>query len=135
MSTQATKTASGVTATTTAETAIVTSDNIPYSTWQASGPFEGVEIRGVLSVLTGTACTAVTVTVRRGAGTGGTIVGAARVHTIGAAVNGQIAFCELDSAPNAAGQQYTVTATQTAATGNATVSGTLTTSPSSSVSG
>lgn len=132
MSNQATKAASGVSVVNAAETAVVTTDVIPSGTGVS---FEGVEIRGVLSILTGATTTAVVVTVRKGSGTGGAIVGAARTHTIGAAANAQIAFCELDTTPAAAGQQYTVTATQTGGSGSGTASATATTSPSSNVPG
>jgi len=136
MSTQATKTASGVSVVNATETAVVTSDPLNYSIAVASGgTFEGVEIRGVLSILTGTSTTAVVVTVRQGSGITGTIVGAARTHTVGAAVNAQIPFSELDTSPGLTGQQYTVTATQTAGAANGTASARVTTSPSSSITG
>lgn len=133
MSVQATKTASGVATANSAETAIVTSDLVLYNF--SSSTFEGVEVRGVLSVLTGATVTAIVVTVRQGIGTGGNIVGAARTHTIGAAANAQIPFCEIDPSPTLAGQQYTVTVTQTGGTGAGTVSATITTSPSDNRSG
>lgn len=132
MSTQATKTASGVAVVNAAETAVVTTDLLPSGT---GASFEGVEIRGVLTILTGTSTTAVVIRVRQGSGVSGTVVGAARTHTIGAAVNAQIPFCELDAAPAAAGQQYTVTAQQTGGAANGTASCTATTSPSSNVPG
>jgi hypothetical protein len=132
MSSQATKTASGVSVVNAAETAVVTSDLIASGT---GASFEGVEVRGVLTILTGASTTAVVVTVRKGSGLAGAIVGAARTHTIGAAANAQIAFCELDTTPTAAGQQYTVSATQTAGSASGTASCTVTTSPSSNVPG
>lgn len=130
MSTLTQKTASGVNPVNAAETAIVTSDSIAF---QAVGS-EGMKISGVLSVLTGATTTAVIVTVRKGAGTGGAIVGAARTHTIGAAANAQIAFEENDANP-ANPAQYTVTYTGTGGSSNATVSGSISTSPVTSVPG
>ena len=125
MTTQTAKTASGVNPVNAAETAIVTSDSVPTNEGITG---EGVMVSGVLNVLTGATVTAVVVTVRKGAGVGGAIVGAARTHTIGAAANAQIAYNEVDPTPSNPAQ-YTVTLTQTGGTSNGTVSGTISTDP------
>lgn len=130
MTTQSAKTASAVPTANSAETTIVTSDSVTYA---AIGS-EGVMVSGTLSVLTGATVTAVVVTVRKGVGVAGAIVGAARTHTIGAAANAQIPFSELDASP-VSPTQYTVTIAQTGGTSAGTVSALITTDPVTSVAG
>jgi hypothetical protein len=79
-------------------------------------------IIGSLNLTMGTAGTAVTVRVRTGATTAGTLVGVANVHTLAAAAIAQIAFTAVNSAITpVTGNQYCVTVQATAATGNSTV--------------
>lgn len=109
----------GVSLVTTAET-IVATLGPAFNTNAPSG--EGVLVSGVLSVLAGTGTTALTVRVYRGTTTAGTLIGAARTHTLAAAANGQVAYSELDAAAiNNTGLQYIVTVAQVGATGNGTV--------------
>jgi|KBSSwiStaDraftv2_1062776.scaffolds.fasta_scaffold1358516_2 hypothetical protein len=123
-------TASAVTLVTTAETAVVTVT--PFNTSSPGG--EGVSISGSLNITTGTATTAVVIRVRQGSGVAGTVVGAALTYTIGAAVSATIPYDVLDTtALSATGQQYTVTAQQTAASANGTVNLATVNAESSSV--
>lgn len=101
---------------TTAETAAITSQ--PVST---SLDGDNIGINGSLDITTGASVTAVVIRVRRGSGTGGALVGNAITHTIGAAVSGSLPFDVVDTPGAVAGQQYTVTAQQTAATTNGSV--------------
>lgn len=101
---------------TTAETAAITSHAVSQA---VDG--EPITIIGSVSVLTGTATTALTVRVREGAGVAGSVVGETLPLTIGAAADAQIPF-QFTQAPAAvAGQQYTATVQATAATGNGTI--------------
>lgn len=116
---------------TSAETAILTTDTVAYN---AVGG-EGVWINGMLNLLAGTGTTAVVIRVRKGANTTtGTIVGAARTHTLAATNSASVPVSELDTTPGA-NNVYTVTVQQTggAAAGNA--NGTVGTTPVSSVPG
>lgn len=101
---------------TTAETAAITS---PAVSQAVDG--EPITISGVISYLTGAATTAITVRVRQGATIAGALVGEAALHTIGAAVDGQIPFNVSHAPAGVAGQQYTVSVQATAATGNGTI--------------
>lgn len=108
--------ANTITATTTAETAVVTTpaSDLPLQT------DKGVKISGVLIFTTGAAATAVTIRVRQGVGTAGTVIGpATAIPATASATQPPFAFCVYDPNPGT-NQQYTVTAQQTAATGNGT---------------
>jgi len=105
-----------VTPVTTAETVVLT---LPFAgQGTARGP---VLIQGFVNYTQGTAGTAVTIRVRTGTTTGGTLIGAADVHTLAAAARAQIPFAALDLAQFPAGNQYCVTVQATAATGNPSV--------------
>jgi hypothetical protein len=101
---------------TTAETAAVTSDPITPST-------DGSEltISGVINITTGTSTTAVVVRVRRGVGVSGALVGETESQTIAAGASGNISYEVTDFPGAVAGQQYTASVVQTAATANGTI--------------
>lgn len=101
---------------TTAETAAVTSD--PYT---PSVDGAKLTIAGVINISTGTAVTGVVVRVRRGVGTAGALVGETEPHNIGASITDDISYSVTDVPGAVAGQQYTATVVQTAATGNGTI--------------
>lgn len=101
---------------TTAETAAITSD--PVST---SVGAEEITVSGIINITTGASTTQVVVRVRRGVGVAGTVVGETEPQNIGAAVSGNIFYEVTDTPGEVAGQQYTATAVQTAATGNGTI--------------
>lgn len=100
---------------TTAETALVT---LPAITLQAGN---AVDLLSELDFTTGASTTAVTIRVRRGVDTTGTVV--ATIGPIAAAastrINLPIVTSDVQNV-DVAGQQYTVTVQQTAATGNGT---------------
>lgn len=120
---------------TTAETTIATTDSVPID-FGITG--EGVRVAGVLNVTTGTAATAITVRVRSGVGTGGTLIGVAATHTLPPASSpANIAYEVLDtgSVASVLNVQYTVTVQQTAATANGQAFGTIYLEPASRVPG
>lgn len=83
---------------------------------------QGVQVvlEGMVQLQAGTATTSVVIRCRRGAALTGALVGAALTHTLAAGANACIAFQFSDTPGEVAGQQYVVTAQQTAATGNGT---------------
>lgn len=91
------------------------------------GPFsvtydgDPINVTGSIAVTAGTAATAVTVRVRRGTTTAGALVSAAEPTTVVAGNQYTLGFDALDSPGAVAGQQYVVTAQQTAATANGPV--------------
>lgn len=85
-----------------------------------------IQVTGTVSFTTGTATTAVTVRCRRGNGITGTVVGTAEVDTLAAAVSAPISVDFLDFPGAVAGQVYSITVQQTAATGNGTVNSAVT---------
>ena len=91
----------------------------PFSVTQDGDP---INITGSIAVTAGTAATAVTVRVRRGTTTAGTLVGGAEPATVVAGNQYPLGFDALDFPGPVAGQQYVVTAQQTAATANGAVS-------------
>ena len=108
-----------VTLTTTAETAALTSNVLPYN---APGG-QGVLISGTVAGATGTGVTSCQVRIRKGSGTGGAQVTDANStlqEAQGASSFYTMNFSVLDPAP-AANAQYTVTVQQVGATGNGTV--------------
>lgn len=113
-----------VTLTTTIEEAVATSP-LPD---EAVPPAGGVKVSGVLNVVAGAGTTAVVVKVREGAGITGTVL-RSWTHTLAAAASANIAFETSDETGPIPIGQYTVTVTQTAATGNGSVTGIITTSP------
>jgi hypothetical protein len=106
-----------VTLVTTAETAAVTTPVLPVT---PPGGGQGLVIRGNLNVTTGASTTAIVIKVRQGSGTGGTQIGNTQTVTAAAAASYDLAFEVIDSSP-VPSSQYTVTVTQTAATGNGAV--------------
>lgn len=116
MANKSLSTATNATLTAAAESVVITSP--PVNVNNPGG--QGMEVSGVINVSAGTGTTAVVIKCHQGVGTGGAAVGPAGgvPHTIAAGTNGQIAYSFLDPTTNAVGQQYTVTATQTAGTAN-----------------
>lgn len=110
-------TASAVTVTTTSETAAVVTPALPVS---PPGAATGIVIRGNINFTAGTGATFVTIRVRQGSGTGGTAVYTGTPVTVVAAAVYDLAFEAIDTSLVPA-SQYTVTVTQTAASGNGTV--------------
>lgn len=98
---------------TTAETAAITSDGF-------TPPTDGSKliISGVINITTGASVTGAVIRVRRGVGVAGVLVGETEPHNIGAAVTDDVSYQVTDSPGAVAGQQYTATVVQTAATGN-----------------
>lgn len=98
---------------TTAETAAITSDGF-------TPPTDGSKliISGVINITTGASVTGAVIRVRRGVGVAGALVGETEPHNIGAAVTDDVSYQVTDSPGAVAGQQYTATVVQTAATGN-----------------
>lgn len=80
-----------------------------------------VQLSGMVDLLVGTGTTQLTCRIRRGNGITGTIVGTGEAQTVTAGSTVQTG-CEATDTPGLeAGQQYSLTVQQTAATGNATV--------------
>lgn len=106
-----------VTITTTTETVVATLTGI--STRYAS---ERVALHGWVQLTTGTATTTVTLRVRRGTDTSGSLIGEANAVSIGAAAGGTEQFdIDVEDTPgDVASQSYVLTAQQAAATGNGT---------------
>lgn len=124
-------TASGVTLVTTAETAAVSSQAVGYNELTGSG--FGLAIHGYVNVTAGTGTTAMTITVRKGVGTGGQTLAASDTDSLAAGASESIPFEFLDTNPAvtpsgtvtgadvAPTNQYTVTVAQVGATGNGTI--------------
>jgi hypothetical protein len=104
---------------TTAETAVLTFTTAPEN--QPTG--QGLYIDANCIVTTGAAATALQVRVRQGAGTAGAIVGVVAQSQCAASTADELASCAaLDPTTNyPAGNTYTVTVQQVAATGNGTM--------------
>lgn len=108
--------ASGVTLITTAETVIATT-----VARQVNSPgSQGSYIDGMINITPGTAATAVVTRVRAGNGLGGAVIGGPETHTVAAGANQSIPYAQIDGVTNGT-VQYTLTAQQTAATGNGTI--------------
>jgi hypothetical protein len=103
----------GVVPVNAAETAILTSP--PIST---SGPSSIVRVKGVINWVTGGSTTSVVVRLRRGTDATGTALAVASQVTVGAALAVNVALNCTDTPGEVAGQQYTLTAQQTAGAGN-----------------
>lgn len=106
-----------VTLVTTAETSIITSDAVYLPTRTAV-----VVIVAVAQLTTGAATTTVTPRIRKGSGTGGTVLNDAVAEAVKAAAGSSepfIAFA-LESVANEDTVQYSLTLAQAAATGNGT---------------
>lgn len=124
MSKSPTSRATAVTMVTTAETDVLTgiaaNDVTPriegsIGAQTVSGP--NVTVSGVLNITTGAGTTAVTIRCKE-LSAAGTQIGTSQVHTIGAAVSGNIPFCFQDATGYSS---YKITAQATGATGNSTV--------------
>lgn len=101
--------------TTTETVALVTP---PVSTTYGS---DAIEIEGKLNVTAGTGTTACVLRIRRGNGITGTIVGVAETDTLAAGSSESFPLEGVDTPGDVAGQVYSLTVQQTAATGNGTV--------------
>lgn len=120
---------SGVTLVTTAETAAVTSSPVSYN--QPGG--QGLGVHGYVNVTAGAGTTAIVVTVRKGAGTGGQTLASSDTDTLAAGGSESIYYEFVDTTPTptpagdvqgadvAGTNRYTVTVSQTGATGNGTI--------------
>ena len=110
--------ASAVTIPTTTETVVATLG--PFNENQ-SAPAQGISFDGNINITSGTGTTAITVRVRAGTTTAGTLIGVAQsnVATAGQTINLPVA--ELDPTLVQANAQYVVTVQQTAASANGTV--------------
>lgn len=104
-----------ITLTTTSETELVQVDSV-----DVPNPGGQVRLRGWCQLTTGTGTTTVTLRIRRGTDTSGTLVDEANAVTIGAAAGSTEQFdIMVDEAPGElAGASYVLTAQQAAATGN-----------------
>lgn len=105
-----------VTVVTTTETEAVQLDGVA-----ASQPDGRVVLRGWMQFTTGAGTTAVTLRIRRGTDTTGTLVGEANAITAAASAVREMAIEVPDTPGEVAGQSYVLTVQQTAATGNGTV--------------
>lgn len=85
------------------------------------GPSDQIAISGTMEFTTGASTTSIQVKCRRGNGVAGTQVGPTLNLPAGAAVPIEVGFDFLDSPGEVAGQIYSITVTQVAATGNGTV--------------
>ena len=98
------------------ETAVLTLSGV-----SVPGPGADVHLMGHVNVTAGTGATAIVVTVRRGTGTAGAIVGVAETDTLAAGNKESIPFDVVDAPGDVAGESYTVTTTETGATADGTV--------------
>jgi hypothetical protein len=95
---------------------------LPGAFGQAGPAPQPVKISGVLNVLAGAGVTALVLRIRQGVGTGGAVVGAAQTLTLAAAASGSFAFSVEDTTGLIeSGTAYTVTLSQTGATGASTI--------------
>lgn len=111
-------TAANVTVTTTTETVVVTLTGVSMPSGDGR-----VRLSGFVQMTLGTATTTVTVRVRRGTTTAGTLVGEGNPIAIPSAAGTDAAFTtDVEDTPGeVAGQSYVLTVEQAAATGNGTV--------------
>lgn len=94
---------------------------LPQAMGQQGPASQPVKISGVLAVTAGTGVTSVTLRVRQGVGTGGTVIGAAIPLTLAATNSGVLAFSVEDTTGVLeAGTAYTVTLVQTGASAAST---------------
>jgi hypothetical protein len=120
MSTQAAFSSSVATSlVTTAETAVLTFTTAPEQ--QPTGQGLYIDVNAVVN--TGAAATAVQVRIRQGAGTAGALVGVVAQTQVAASTANEIAGCAAVDPQTSypAGNTYTVTVQQVAATGNGTM--------------
>jgi len=119
MSRELSNQAVNVTLTTTSEIACVTSP-VPDSQYPVGG---GISVNGVVTAVCGGTTSALTVRVRQGSGTTGSIVGSASVISAGATpgLDVSVPVSVIDYAPAFPPGVYTITAQQASATGNGTV--------------
>lgn len=103
--------------TTTETVALVTP---PVSTTFGS---DAIEIEGMVNLLAGTGTTAAVLRIRRGNGITGTVVRAADTDTIAAGSSESFLVQGVDTPGDVAGQVYSITVQQTAASANGTING------------
>lgn len=103
--------------TTTETVALVTP---PVSTTFGS---DAIEIEGMVNLTAGTGTTAAVLRIRRGNGITGTVVRAADTDTIAAGSSESFLVQGLDTPGDVAGQVYSITVQQTAASANGTING------------
>lgn len=113
---QAKQTTTDVTVTTTTETAVAQIDSV-----STPGPGYSVSLDGHVDFTTGAGTTAVTLRWRQGSGIAGTLVGETEVPGVSASTRINVDASAVDTPGEIAGQTYTCTIQQTAATGNGTV--------------
>lgn len=101
---------------TTTETAVLTLSGVSLD-----GPSQSVLVFGYAAVTTGAGTTSLTFRVRRGTGVTGTVVGEPATVKAGASESVSGAISVIDSPGEVAGQAYTLTVQQVAATANGTV--------------
>lgn len=102
------------------ETAIAVTPS--YNENQQSATAQGVALWGMLNVTAGTGTTSLTLRVRQGNGTTGTIVQSAQTTGVNTTTD-TYTIAVNDPTIVQQGVQYTLTAQQTGATGNGTVNG------------
>lgn len=100
---------------------------LPGALGEQPGAPQPVKIKGTLNILAGTTVTAIVIRVRQGVGVAGAIVGAVApltgviTHTLAAAASASIEFAVEDTTGAIqVGTAYTVTVSQTGATGAST---------------
>lgn len=103
--------------TTTETVALVTP---PVSTTFGS---DAIEIEGMVNLTAGTGTTAAVLRIRRGNGITGTVVRAADTDTIAAGSSESFLVQGVDTPGDVAGQVYSITIQQTAASANGTING------------
>lgn len=103
--------------TTTETVALVTP---PVSTTFGS---DAIEIEGMVNLTAGTGTTAAVLRIRRGNGITGTVVRAADTDTIAAGSSESFLVQGVDTPGDVAGQVYSITVQQTAASANGTING------------
>lgn len=113
---QAKQTTGDVTVTTTAETAVAQIDSV-----STPGAGYTVTLDAHIDFTTGAGTTAVTLRWRQGSGVTGTVIGETEVPAELASSRVNIDISAVDTPGEIAGQTYTCTIQQTAATGNGTV--------------
>jgi len=102
---------------------VTTTETVALVTPPVSTTYSGdqIDIEGKINVTAGTSTTAVVLRVRRGNGITGTVVGVAETDTEAAGASGSFPLQVVDTPGDVAGQVYSLTVQQTAATGNGTV--------------
>lgn len=102
---------------------VTTTETVALVTPPVSTTFAGdqIDIEGKVNMLAGTGTTACVLRIRRGNGITGTVVGVAETDTLAAGSSESFPLQAVDTPGDVAGQVYSLTIQQTAATGNGTV--------------